>query len=133
MFRRSVMIPITWSAKKGLSGISLLQKRRIPCIWVMKSFLILLALTSGCPYGWKRNCLVVPSAQSTTEEEREISEVEMGVQDVVLHKEPSLSKSHTREEQLRGLVGPPPLEVPRKVMTISRCMIGGRRDGRRRT
>ncbi|KAF7984060.1 hypothetical protein HWV62_17603 [Athelia sp. TMB] len=41
----------------------------------------------------------------------------------VLHRDPSLSMSATREEQLRDSDGPPPEDVPRKVMDIGRGAI----------
>jgi len=40
----------------------------------------------------------------------------------VLQREPSLRTSATRLEQLRDCEGPPPLDVPRKVMDIARDM-----------
>lgn len=36
----------------------------------------------------------------------------------ILQREPSPKTSATRDEQLRDVLGPPPLEVPRKVTVI---------------
>lgn len=41
-------------------------------------------------------------------------------QETVLHRSPFPSTSATREEQFRVRVGPPPLELPRKVIDIAR-------------